>query len=316
MSDRKLIAVVGATGAQGGGLAGAILADPDGGFDVRAITRDPSSDNAKALADRGVEVVKADIDDEASVEAAFEGAYGAYCVTNFWEHFNGDLEIEQAANMARAAKSTGIKHAIWSTFEDTRKWVPLDDDRMPTLQGHYKVAHFDAKAEADHFFTDLGVPTTFLLTSAYWENFIYFGWGPARGEDGVLAVTYPLGDKKLPSIAAVDIGKCAYGIFKAGDEYIGKTVGVAGEHLTGNEIAAAFTKALGEEVRYNDVPADVYRGFGFPGADDVGNMFQFKRDFNDVYCAPRSVDFSRRLNPELQTLDQWLSVNKDRVPIA
>jgi len=316
MSDRKLIAVVGATGAQGGGLAGAILADPDGGFDVRAITRDPSSDNAKALADRGVEVVKADIDDEASVEAAFEGAYGAYCVTNFWEHFNGDLEIEQAANMARAAKSTGIKHAIWSTFEDTRKWVPLDDDRMPTLQGHYKVAHFDAKAEADHFFTDLGVPTTFLLTSAYWENFIYFGWGPARGEDGVLAVTYPMGDKKLPSIAAVDIGKCAYGIFKAGDEYIGKTVGVAGEHLTGNEIAAAFTKALGEEVRYNDVPADVYRGFGFPGADDVGNMFQFKRDFNDVYCAPRSVDFSRRLNPELQTLDQWLSVNKDRVPIA
>jgi uncharacterized protein YbjT (DUF2867 family) len=316
MSDRKLIAVVGATGAQGGGLAGAILADPDGGFDVRAITRDPSSDNAKALANRGVEVVKADIDDEASVEAAFEGAYGAYCVTNFWEHFNGDLEIEQAANMARAAKSTGIKHAIWSTFEDTRKWVPLDDDRMPTLQGHYKVAHFDAKAEADHFFTDLGVPTTFLLTSAYWENFIYFGWGPARGEDGVLAITFPMGDKELPSIAAVDIGKCAYGIFKAGDEYIGKTVGVAGEHLTGNEIAGAFTKALGEEVRYNDVPADVYRGFGFPGADDVGNMFQFKRDFNDVYCAARSLDVSRRLNPELQTLDQWLSKNKDRIPPA
>jgi uncharacterized protein YbjT (DUF2867 family) len=316
MPDKKIIAVVGATGAQGGGLARAVLADPDGGFAVRALTRDPSKDTAVALADRGAEVVQADLDDEASLTAAFDGAYGAYCVTNFWEHFSGDKEVEQAGNLARAAKAAGIKHAIWSTFEDTRELIPLDDDRMPTLQGHYKVAHFDAKAESNHFFTDLGVPTTFLLTSGYWENFIYFGWGPARGEDGVLAVTYPLGDKKLPSMAVEDIGKCAYAIFKAGAEYIGKTVGVAGGHPTGAEIAAAFTKALGEEVRYNDVPADVYRGFGFPGADDVGNMFQFKRDFNDAYTGVRSLEFSRKLNPDLQTLDSWLEQNASRVPLG
>jgi uncharacterized protein YbjT (DUF2867 family) len=316
MPDKKIIAVVGATGAQGGGLARAVLADPDGGFAVRALTRDPSKDTAVALADRGAEVVQADLDDEASLTAAFDGAYGAYCVTNFWEHFSGDKEVVQAGNLARAAKAAGIKHAIWSTFEDTRELVPLDDDRMPTLQGHYKVAHFDAKAESNHFFTDLGVPTTFLLTSGYWENFIYFGWGPARGEDGVLAVTYPLGDKKLPSMAVEDIGKCAYAIFKAGAEYIGKTVGIAGGHPTGAEIAAAFTKALGEEVRYNDVPADVYRGFGFPGADDVGNMFQFKRDFNDAYTGVRSLEFSRKLNPDLQTLDSWLEQNASRVPLG
>jgi uncharacterized protein YbjT (DUF2867 family) len=316
MPDKKIIAVVGATGAQGGGLARAVLADPDGGLAVRALTRDPSKDTAVALADRGAEVVQADLDDEASLTAAFDGAYGAYCVTNFWEHFSGDKEVEQAGNLARAAKAAGIKHAIWSTFEDTRELVPLDDDRMPTLQGHYKVAHFDAKAESNHFFTDLGVPTTFLLTSGYWENFIYFGWGPARGEDGVLAVTYPLGDKKLPSMAVEDIGKCAYAIFKAGAEYIGKTVGIAGGHPTGAEIAAAFTKALGEEVRYNDVPADVYRGFGFPGADDVGNMFQFKRDFNDAYTGVRSLEFSRQLNPDLQTLDAWLAQNVSRVPLG
>jgi uncharacterized protein YbjT (DUF2867 family) len=316
MPDKKIIAVVGATGAQGGGLARAVLADPDGGFAVRALTRDPSKDTAVALADRGAEVVQADLDDEASLTAAFDGAYGAYCVTNFWEHFSGDKEVEQAGNLARAAKAAGIKHAIWSTFEDTRELIPLDDDRMPTLQGHYKVAHFDAKAESNHFFTDLGVPTTFLLTSGYWENFIYFGWGPARGEDGVLAVTYPLGDKKLPSMAVEDIGKCAYAIFKAGAEYIGKTVGIAGGHPTGAEIAAAFTKALGEEVRYNDVPADVYRGFGFPGADDVGNMFQFKRDFNDAYTGVRSLEFSRKLNPDLQTLDSWLEQNASRVPLG
>jgi uncharacterized protein YbjT (DUF2867 family) len=316
MSGTKLIAIVGATGAQGGGLARAILADSGGGFTVRALTRDPSSEQATALAAQGAEVVRADIDDEASVRSAFDGAYGAYCVTNFWEHFSGEKEIVQAGNMARAAKSAGLKHVIWSTFEDSRKWIPLTDDRMPTLQGRFKVAHFDAKSEADHYFTDLGIPTTLLLTSAYWENFIYFGWGPQKGEDGVLAVTFPMGDKRLPSIATEDIGKCAYGIFKAGDEFIGRTVGVAGEHLTGAEIATSLTKALGVEVRYNDVPPDVYRGFGFPGADDVGNMFQFKRDCNEDYCGARSLEVSRRLNPELQTLDTWLATNVSRIPIG
>jgi uncharacterized protein YbjT (DUF2867 family) len=316
MSGTKLIAIVGATGAQGGGLARAILADSGGGFTVRALTRDPSSEKATALAAQGAEVVRADIDDEASVRSAFDGAYGAYCVTNFWEHFSGEKEVVQAGNMARAAKGAGLEHVIWSTFEDSRKWIPLSDDRMPTLQGRFKVAHFDAKSEADHYFTDLGIPTTFLFTSAYWENFIYFGWGPQRGEDGVLAVTFPMGDKALPSIATEDIGRCAYGIFKAGDEFIGRTVGVAGEHLTGAEIATSLTKALGEEVRYNDVPPDVYRGFGFPGADDVGNMFQFKRDCNDDYCGARSLEVSRRLNPELQTLDTWLAANVSRIPIS
>jgi uncharacterized protein YbjT (DUF2867 family) len=316
MADKKIIAVVGATGAQAGGLARAILNDASSEFAVRAITRDPSSDKAKPLADAGAEVVQADLDDEASLERAFAGAYGAYCLTNFWEHFSGEKETEQGGNLARAAKAAGVQHAIWSTFEDTCKFVPLDDDRMPTLQGKYKVAHFDAKANADHFFTDAGVPTTFLYTSFYWENFIFFGLGPQRGEDGVLAITYPMGDKKLPSIAVEDIGKCAYGIFKRGGEFVGKTVGVAGGHPTGADIAAAFTKTLGEEVRYNDVPADVFRSFGFPGADDVGNMFQFKRDFEDVYCANRSVEVSRSLNPELQSLDQWMAANKDRIPLG
>ena len=316
MADKKLIAVLGATGAQGGGVARAIIADPDSEFAVRAVTRNPESDNARALAARGAEIVAADLDDEVSLAAAFEGAYGAYCLTNFWEHFSGDKEVEQAGNLARAAKSAGLEHVIWSTFEDTRDFIPLDDDRMPTLQGKYKVAHFDGKAVGNQAFVDAGVATTFLLTSFYWENFIYFGNGPARGEDGVLAVTYPMGDKKLPSMAAEDIGKCAYGLFNAGDRYVGATVGIAGEHPTGNEIAAAFTKALGEEVRYNDVPADVFRSFGFPGADDVGNMFQFKRDFNDLYVGNRDLALTRELNPSVQTLDVWLAQNIGRVPIG
>lgn len=217
--------------------------------------------------------------------------------------------------MAQAAKHAGVKHAVWSTFEDTRKYIPLSDNRMPTLMGKYKVAHFDGKSEADHFFTELGVPTTFLLTSFYWDNLIYFGSGPAKGPDGKFYLTYPMGDKKLPGIYSEDIGKCVYGIFKKGGEYIGKTVGVAGEHLTGYQMANILTKVLGIEINYNDVPADTYRAFGFPGAEDMGNMFQFKRDFEEIYCSHRDLKLSRELNPELQTFETWATKNKNLIPL-
>jgi len=315
MAEKKIIAVVGATGAQGGGLVRAILSDKGGPFAARAITRDVNSDKAKELARLGAEVVAADVDDVESLKKAFKGAYGAYCVTFFWAHFSPEKEKTNARAMAEAAKFAGIQHAIWSTFEDTRKSIPLSDTRMPTLMGSYKVPHFDAKAEADRFFTDLGVPTTFLLTSFYWENLIYFGMGPKRGPDGKLAITLPMGDKKLASMASEDIGRCAYGIFKKGRELIGKTVGVAGEHLTGAQMAAALTKALGQEVRYNDVTPDVYRSFGFPGAEDMGNMFQFKRDFQQLYNGARDLNVSRSLNPALQTFDAWLVKNKSRIPL-
>ena len=167
----------------------------------------------------------------------------------------------------------------------------------------------------DQIFRDLGVPTTFLLTSFYWDNLIYFGLGPKRGPDGKLGITLPMDGKRLPGIAAEDIGKCAYGIFKRGRELIGKTVAIAGEHLSGAEMAAALSRALGQEVRYKAVPPEVFRGFGFPGADELGNMFQFKRDFNDMYCANRPLDLSRSLNPELQSLDEWMAANVSRVPI-
>ena len=316
MNDKKIIAVVGATGAQGGGLVRAILNDPSSGFTVRALTRKADSDKAKELKKLGAEVVAADLDDVDSLKKAFAGAYGAFLLTNFWEHFSPEKEFDQAKNMAQAAKQAGVQHVIWSTLEDTRRWVPLSDNRMPTLMGKYKVAHFDAKGEADKLFTEFGVPTTFLLTSFYWENMIFFGLGPKKGPDGKLALTYPMGDKKLPGIAVDDIGKTALAIFKKGKEYIGKTVGIAGEHLTGKQMAAALTKALGQEVRYNDVSPEEYRHFGFPGAEDLGNMFQFKRDFETVFCGARNPAVARALNPSLQNFETWLGQNKSRIPLS
>jgi uncharacterized protein YbjT (DUF2867 family) len=316
MAERKIIAVVGATGAQGGGLVRAILGDPDGEFAVRAITRNTSSDKAKELGALGAEVVAADLDDEESLKKAFAGAYGAYCVTNFWEHFSPEREVEQVKNMAAAAKATGVKHVIWSTLEDTRNWVPLDDDRMPTLMDHYKVPHFDGKGEADKAFAEAGVPTTYLLTSFYWDNLIHFGMGPRKGEDGSLVFALPMGDKKLPGIAVADIGKCAFGVFKRGKELLGKRVGIAGEHLTGAEMASSLSKAMGAEVSYFAVPFDAYRSFDFPGADDLGNMFQFKHDFEGEFCGARSIEFSRSLNPTMQTFAGWLAANKAGIQIG
>lgn len=315
MEDRKVIAIAGATGGQGGGLARAILVDPKGGFAVRALTRDPDSDKARALARLGAEVVKVDIDDEQGLARAFEGAHGAFCVTFFWDHFSPARETAEAGNMARAAKQAGLKHVIWSTFEDTRDRVPLSDDRMPTLMERYKVPHFDSKAEGNRFFIELGVPTTFLLTSFYWENFIRFGLGPQKGPDGRLAITFPLGDKKLPGIAVEDIGRCAYQVFRRGSEMVGRAVGISGDQLSGTEMAEAFAQVLGREVAYNAVTPDAYRGFGFPGAQDLGNMFQYKRDFNEDYCRVRDPAATRALHPGLLDFRQWLAANKGSIPV-
>src|SRR5687768_11183898 len=129
MADKKIIAVTGATGTQGGGLVRAILADPNSGFAARAITRDPGKDKSKELASAGAEVVQGNLDDVESLKKAFAGAYGVYGVTNFWEHFSGEKEKQQAKNIAEAARAAGVKHVIWSTLEDTRKLMAPDDKR-------------------------------------------------------------------------------------------------------------------------------------------------------------------------------------------
>jgi uncharacterized protein YbjT (DUF2867 family) len=315
VADKKIIAVVGSTGSQGGGLCHAILDDKSGEFACRAITRDPNKDKAKALAAKGAEVVKADLDDIESLKKAFAGAHGVYGVTNFWEHFSGEKEKAQARNIADAAKAAGVKHVIWSTLEDTRKLMSPDDKRMPILQEKYRVPHFDAKAEANAYFA--GLPVTYLVTSFYWDNLYLFGLAPKKGDDGVYSWTFPMGNAKMPGIAAEDIGKTAYGIFKASRQYIGKTVGIAGENLTLTQIGEKLSKGLGiGPVKYNAVEPNDYRAYGFQGADEYGNMFQVYRDFEKEVVGARSVDTTRSLNPQLQTFDQWLQKNKSRLGIG
>jgi len=315
MAEKKTIAVVGSTGSQGGGVCRAILGDAAGGFACRSITRDPTKDKAKDLASKGAEVVKADLDDVESLKKAFAGAHGVYAVTNFWEHFSAEKEKAQAKNIADAAKAAGVKHVVWSTLEDTRKLMKPDDERMPMLQEKYRVPHFDAKAEANAYFA--GLPVTYLVTSFYWDNLYMFGLAPKKGEDGTYSWAFPMGNAKLAGIAAEDIGKVAYGIFKAGDKYIGKTVGIAGGTLTIEEMGNTLVRALGvSKVVYNPVDADTYRGFGFPGADEMGNMFQVYRDFERDVLGARSVEKTRELNPALETFEQFVKRQQQAILAA
>ncbi|MGY4867591.1 NmrA/HSCARG family protein [Mycolicibacterium elephantis] len=321
MSDKKTIAVVGATGAQGGGLARAILADQNRQFALRALTRNANSAKARELAAAGAEVVEADLNDEAGMARGFEGAHGAFVVTNYWAQRTpedeaartpAEAELHQAATAARAAKAADVQHVIWSTLEDTRDHFGYDE-RVPTVDGRYKVPHFDAKAEADELFTRYGVPTTFLRTAGFFEGFTG-PLAPVRDADGSLVLTLPMADQPMSAIAVEDIGRTALGIFKRGAEFVGQTVSIAGEHLTGEEFAAALADAIGEPVLYRPQGWDDFRAMGFPAAIEMGNMFQYYAEDSRRFTGVRDLALVRRLNPELQSFRNWLAVHNDEIP--
>lgn len=316
MTLKPLITVFGATGAQGGGLARALLSAADRPFRVRAVTRRPGSAAAQALAEQGAELFAADLDDLASVERALQGAHGAFCVTNFWEHLSPERELQQATHLAEAARRAGVRHVIWSTLEDTRRFVEPDGRLMPVLGGRYNVPHMDAKGQADLCFIERGLPLTRLLTSFYWDNLIHFGMQPQRGADGQLSFVLPMGRARLPGIAAADIGACAAALFRRGEAAIGQRIGIAGEHLSGAEMAAALSRALGEPVRHVAMSAADYAALGFPGAADLANMFRFKELFNDEFCAVRDVAATRALHPALMSFDDFLARHAAELPIT
>jgi len=314
--SKPIITVFGATGAQGGGLARALLNDRDRHFAVRAVTRKPDGAAARTLAQAGAQVVLADLDDGASVVRALEGAYGAFFVTNFWEHLSAEKELVQAHTLAAAASQVGLRHVVWSTLEDTRNFFPADGARMPVLEKRFNVPHFDAKGEAHRFFAQQRVPVTYLYTCGFWENLIHFGMGPQRQADGSLAMTFPTGDARIPWIGVEDIGAAAHQIFLQGEALIYDSIGVAGDHLSGAELAAAVSSAIGEHVHYNAISPDAFRALGFPGADELGNMWQFKRDFEIAYRGRRDVARARKLHPGIANFATWLAANKARIPLA
>ena len=276
MSSCPVIAVVGTAGAQGGGLARAILADPARSFTVRAITHPVDGVAARALTALGAQVVEADFDDAASLERELQGSYGVFA------------DLENVKHVAEAARRAAVRHVVWSSREETRKSEP----------------HFNAECAADALLRDL--PMTVLRISYLWDNLVPLGMGLRRAADGVLDFVLPMGTRRLPGLAAADIGPCALGIFQRCGQFIGHTVRIASECLDGAQIAAALSGAIGEPVRCVTTP--------------LANRRRYRRDCNDTHCADCAVALTLELHPGLMNFKQWLAgsafrdVARDRSP--
>jgi len=297
--SRNTIAVFGATGAQGGSVARNLLSR--GRYDVRAVTRKPDAPAAQALRALGATVVQGDLDDRASLQGALDGVYGVFGVTNFWEHFG--KESEQGYNLVNAVAGADVSHFVYSTLPPVEK----------ATGGALKSPHFDIKAEHEEYARKLGIPSTFIHVPFYYENFLAF-FPPRPTGDGAYQFGFPQGDTPLAAMAAEDVGKVVAPIFEQPEKYIGQVVKLAGDEMPAAEYAAVMSRQTGADIRYAYVPREVFAALGFPGAEDLADMFEFYR----LHIPSRAGDVAklRELAPDLQSFEEWLSRNDGKLRAA
>ncbi|CAJ0966172.1 unnamed protein product [Ranitomeya imitator] len=284
MADKKVIVVFGATGAQGGSVAAALL--DDGTFEVRAVTRDTTKPAAVKLKEAGAEVVSADLDDEKSLEAALSGAYGAFLVTNFWEHFNKEKEITQ-----NLSKRLALEIVVFSGLENVKKLT----------EGKLEVLHFDGKGEIEEYFHEIGVPMTSVRLPSYYENLLTF-FRPQKNKDGDgYSLALPMGDVPLDGMSVKDLGGVVVSILKSPSEYVGKNIGLSTEKLEVEQYAAIMSKVTGKDIKDAKITPEAYEKLDFPGAAELANMFRFY-----ITKPDRDVDITLKLNPKAKTFQPWM----------
>jgi uncharacterized protein YbjT (DUF2867 family) len=304
MTGKDWIVVIGATGLQGGAVARALVAN--GKFDVCGVVRNTNSDEAMELTKLGVELIPADLDDLDSLKLAFKGAYGAFFVTDYWEHLSPDKEIQQIKNLAEAGKSAGLRLVVNSALEDTRNIIKPGSMRKTRLD--YYVPHFDAKGSCMEY-VESHVPTIHLLTSGYYENFLNAGMRPELDNKGRLSISLPLAQAKCCLVAVEDIGKFAAKLFERPD-LIGQKLGIASQILNMDQVVNAFAKVFGKMFVYHDIELEKLALCDFPGADDLANMYQFLRDYSDICIQHRDMDTTKKILSDPKPLTTWLSEHK------
>jgi uncharacterized protein YbjT (DUF2867 family) len=295
MKQKKIILVTGATGAQGGSVANELLKNNE--FKVRILTRNAGSPKAIELEEAGAEIAVGSFEDMESLRLAMKDVYGVFGVTNFWEHF--EKEYEQGKNLIDAVHSSGVEHFIYSSLPDYNK----------LSNGAYSVAHCDIKASLQEYAKSLKIPSTFVHIAFYYENFLSF-FPLQKDENDNYHFGFPQGDTKLSMASPEDMGAIVAAIFDHPAEYIGRTAGVVGEDRTCAEYAAIMSKVLQRNIYYNHIPREIYAAFGFPGAEELANMFEVQR----LYILNRRMALieSYGLNPAMQTFEKWLLKNKDK----
>ncbi|XP_066544069.1 nmrA-like family domain-containing protein 1 isoform X2 [Amia ocellicauda] len=281
------------TGAQGGSVARALLKDP--AFAVRAVTRDTTKPAAVELAGLGAQLVKVDLASQAEVEAALKGVYGTFLVTNFWEHFDKSKEVQQGKMVADLAKKLGLKHVVYSGLENVNR----------ITGGKLTVLHFDGKGEVEEYFRTISVPMTSVRLPFYFENFISF-FKPTKTGPDTYSVGLPMGDVPMDGMSVADLGPVVLSILKSREEFVGKDIGLSADRLTVVQYSEVMTRCLGKTFTDGKIPVEVYEKLDFSGAKEMANMFRFYHMNPD-----RDLALTRRLNPQVQSLEQWLKKNAD-----
>ncbi|XP_075687581.1 nmrA-like family domain-containing protein 1 [Rhinoderma darwinii] len=293
MAAKKIITVFGATGAQGGSVAGALLKDCS--FAVRAVTRDISKPAAVKLKEAGAELVSADLDNEKSLEAALGGAYAAFVVTNFWDHFSKEKEVKQGKMLADLCKRLGLQHVVYSGLENVNKLTG----------GKLDVSHFDSKGEVEEYFRDISCPMTSVRLAFYFENFLT-DCKPQKSKDGKsYDLVIPMCDVPMDGISVSDLGPAVLSILKSPKDYIGKDVGLSAEKRTVAQYAEIMSKVSGKTIKDAKIPPEVYEKLPFPGAQEMANMFKFY-----LMIPNRDVALTHKLNPNTKSFQQWLEEMK------
>ena len=297
-----IIVVVGGTGAQGGGVVDALL--ERGRFAVRVLTRDPRSDKARALARRGVAVVAADLNDPASLPAAFAGAHGAFLLTNFWDPSTGTglSERGQGEAAVSAARDAGLRHVIWSTLPDARR----------LSGGRLAVDHFTGKAAVDGLVAAAGFAFhTFVEPPMYFQNFTAM-LKPQPLGDGTHGWVVPMDPAKrcIHAGDVAEVGKVVARAFEQPDGVgQGQHLGVAPGLISWDDVVATLN-AQGHDLAVRQVPAEVYDGL-FPGAAELREMFQWFEGY--TYFGPdadQKLAQTRAVYPEpLQGFSAWAATH-------
>uniref|UniRef100_G1TU04 NmrA-like family domain-containing protein 1 n=1 Tax=Oryctolagus cuniculus TaxID=9986 RepID=G1TU04_RABIT len=251
----------------------------DGTFRVRVVTRDPEQ---KAAKERGAEVMQGDQNDETSMVRALAGAHAAFIVTNYWENCSQEQEVKQGKLLADLAKRLGLHYVVYSGLENIRKLTA----------GRLAAGHFDGKGEVEEYFQDIGVPMTSVRLPCYFENFLSY-FLPQKAPDG------------KSYLLSLDLGPVVLSLLKNLEEYVGRNIGLSTCRHTAEEFAGLLTKHTGKVVRDAKTTPEDYEKLGFPGAQDLANMFRFYALKPD-----HDIELTLRLNPKAQTLDQWLEQHK------
>lgn len=294
MVQPDCILVIGATGAQGGSVARHLLAD--GSFTVRAMTRNPDSSAAQALREAGAEIVRGDLADPASIRQALVGCNGVFGVTNFWEHFAA--EEQHGRNLIDAIAEAKVSCFVFSTLPNVHK----------VTGGKLEVPHFDIKGRLEEYARSRNLSAVYLHVAFYYENFIHF-FPPQKQDDGSYTFGFPQGDTPLAGVSVEDVGGIARLVFKNPAAYRNQIVGVVGDDLPPAEYARMLSEQTGKTVHYQHVPRETFAALGFPGAEDLANMFEYNRTY--IPSRKNDLERCRELYPDMQSFEAWARTHRD-----